>query len=139
MHTWHASNGPGEGNALTLDRRSSLRHLRIYDKRGPTRIGLETKGRYAGAVARELIELRGDEARTAWFVVGWLREFCDFAIQDGVQGARDVHLLPCSWAFVGSVDRIGGLLKDRRQQLVVTRTLAWVERCNDGDLLPRGW
>jgi hypothetical protein len=50
--------------------RPSQRHLRIYDKRGPTRIELETKGKYAAAVSRELIERRGDELEMAELVVG---------------------------------------------------------------------
>src|SRR5262249_25978056 len=71
---------------------------------------------------------RGDEPGMAAFVVGCLREFCDFGIQDGVHGARDVELLPWWAAFVGSVDRIGRLVRDRRLELAVDRTLAWVER-----------
>lgn len=127
-HTWHASNGHGEGNTLVLGRRSSQRHLRIYDKRGPTRIELETRGKYAGAVAKKLIELRGDEPGMVAFVIGCLREFCDFGVQDGVHGSRGVELLPWWAALVGSVDRIGRLVRDRRLELVVDRTLAWVER-----------
>ena len=40
----------GEGNTLYVGRRSSRRCVRIYDRRGPTRIELETKDAYAHAV-----------------------------------------------------------------------------------------
>jgi len=66
--------------------------------------------------------------RLAAFVIGCLREFCDFGVHDNVHGARDVELLPWWRTFVGSVDRIGRLVVDRRYHLVVDRTLAWVER-----------
>ncbi len=127
-HTWTASNGAGEGNTLYVGRRSSQRCLRIYSKRGPTRIELETKREYADAVAGKLAELRGDEAGQARFVVGCLREFCDFGTQDGVHGARELRLLPWWQAFVTAAERIGKLNVDRRQALSVDRTLKWVDR-----------
>ena len=111
-----------------MARRSSERFLRIYDRRGPTRIERETKGKYAGAVAAEPIVRRGDDAALVAFVVGCLREFCDLGIQDGVHGSRDVVLLPWWREFVGSVDRIGKLVVDRREHLSVDRSLAWIDR-----------
>ena len=92
-HTWTSSNGPGEGNTLYIGRRSSRRCMRIYDRRGPTRIELETKDAYAHAAAGGLLERRGDDPELARFVVGCLREFCDFGVQDGKHGARDVELV----------------------------------------------
>jgi DNA relaxase NicK len=93
-HGWHSSNGTGEGNTLDIGRRSSQRYMRIYDRRGPTRVELETTRQYANAVAAAVIERRGDDLELARFVVACLREFCDFGTQDGVHGARDVRLLP---------------------------------------------
>ena len=127
-HAWHSSNGADEGDTLNIGRRSSERFLRIYDRRGPTRIELETKGRYADAVLAELLTRRGDDAELARFVVGCLREFCDFGVQDGRHGSRDVALLPWWQAFVGSADRIGKLVVDRRQGLSVDRSLLWIDR-----------
>ena len=151
-HTWTSSNGPGEGNTLYVGRRSSQRCLRIYDKRGPTRIELETKGAYASAVALGLLERRGDDPRLAGFVVGCLREFCDFGVQDGTHGARNLKLLPWWAAFVASVQRIGKLAVDRRSDLSVDRTLNWIDRAvvpslamvvtcygDAGDRLLAGW
>ncbi len=105
-----------------------MRCIRIYDRRGPTRIELETKDRYADATARELVERRGDDAELARFVVGCIREFCDFGVQDGTHGSRDVELLPWWRAFVRDAGRIGKLVVDRREQLSVDHTLAWVDR-----------
>ena len=127
-HTWHSSNGVEEGDTLYIGRRSSERFLRIYDRRGPTRIELETKGKYANAVAAELLNRRGDDPAMAAFVVGCLREFCDFGVQDGVHGSRNVELLPWWRTFVGSVDRIGKLVVDRRYRLSVDRSLRWIDR-----------
>jgi hypothetical protein len=127
-HAWHASNGEREGTTLYIGRRSSQRFMRIYDRRGPTRIELETKDAYASAVARELVERRGDDLELAGFVVGCLREFCDFGVQDGTHGARDTELLPWWRAFVGEVERVGKLIVDRREALSVDRTLRWVDR-----------
>ncbi len=127
-HVWHASNREGEGTTLYIGRRSSQRFMRIYDRRGPTRVELETKDAYADAVARELVERRGDDAELARFVVGCLREFCDFGVQDGAHGSRDAALLPWWRAFVGEAERIGKLVVDRREALSVDRTLRWVDR-----------
>jgi hypothetical protein len=126
-HTWKSSNGNGEGETLYLGGRQSQRYMRIYNKRGPTRIELETKRDYAQAVAVALLELRVD-VELARFVVACLREFCDFGVQDGVHGARGVKLLPWWAAFVGSADRIGRLDIDRREHLSVDRTLSWLDR-----------
>jgi len=79
-------------------------------------------------VARELVELRGDDAELARFVVGCLREFCDFGVQDGAHGSRAVELLPWWRAFVGEAERIGKLVADPRQGLSVDRTLLWLDR-----------
>ena len=102
--------------------------MRIYDRRGPTRVELETKDMYASAVARELVERRGDDTELARFVVGCLREFCDFGVQDGAHGSRAVELLPWWRTFVGEVERVGRLVVDRREALSVDRTLRWVDR-----------
>jgi hypothetical protein len=127
-HAWHSSNGEGEGTTLYVGRRSSQRFMRIYDRRGPTRIELETNDAYASAVARELVERRGDDRELARFVVGCLREFCDFGTQDGAHGSRAAELLPWWRAFVGDVERVGKLVTDRREALSVDRTLRWVDR-----------
>lgn len=127
-HVWHASNRDGEGTTLYIGRRSSQRFMRIYDRRGPTRIELELKDAYADAAARELVERRGDDAELARFVVGCLREFCDFGVQDGAHGSRNAELLPWWRAFVGDAERIGKLVADRRAALSVDRTLRWVDR-----------
>ena len=63
--------------------------MRIYDRRGPTRVELETKEAYASAEARELVERRGDDAELARFVIGRRREFRDFGVEGrpaGVEG-----------------------------------------------------
>lgn len=127
-HTWTSSNGPGEGNTLYVGRRSSRRCMRIYDRRGPTRIELETKDAYAHAAAGGLLERRGDDPELGRFVVACLREFCDFGTHDGKHGARDLELVPWWAAFVGSVERIGRLVVDRRAELSVDRTLNWIDR-----------
>jgi hypothetical protein len=127
-HVWHASNREGEGTTLYIGRRSSQRFMRIYDKRGPTRVELELKDTYADAAARELVERRGDDQELTRFVIGCLREFCDFGVQDGAHGSRDAVLLPWWAAFVGEVERIGKLVTDRREALSVDRTLRWVDR-----------
>jgi hypothetical protein len=127
-HSWIASNGQGEGSTLYIGRPSSERRLRIYDKRGPTRIELQTKAKYADGVAQALFERRDDERGQAEFVIGCLREFCDFGVQDGIHGVRDVDLLPWWREFIGSADRIGQLVIDRRQHVSVDRTLAWIDR-----------
>jgi hypothetical protein len=89
---------------------------------------LRAKDAYASAVARELVERRDDDLELARFVVGCLREFCDFGMQDGAHGSRDAELLPWWRAFVGEVERVGKLVVDRREALSVDRTLLWVER-----------
>jgi hypothetical protein len=47
---------------------------------------------------------------------------------DEVHGARGLKLLPWWEAFVRSVDRLGKLILDRRDNLSVDRTLRWVDR-----------
>jgi Replication initiation factor len=127
-HSWIASNGQNEGSTLYIGRPASERRLRIYDKRGPTRIELQTRSKYAGAVAKSLFERREDEPGQAEFVIGCLREFCDFGAQDGVHGIRDIDLLPWWREFIGSAERIGQLVNDPREHVSVDRTLRWIDR-----------
>jgi Replication initiation factor len=128
-HTWRSCNGDGEGDTLYLGGRSSQRFMRIYDRRGPTRIELEMKRDYAQVIAWELVRRWGDDAALARFVVACMREFCDFGVPaDEVHGARGLNLLPWWEAFVRSVDRLGKLIPDRRDNLSVDRTLRWLDR-----------
>ena len=78
-------------------------------------------------VACELVERWGDDLDLARFVVGCLREFCDFSVQDGAHGSREVELLPWWRAFVGEVERVGNLVTDRREQLSVDGKPRWVD------------
>ncbi|MGH7883515.1 MAG: replication initiation factor domain-containing protein [Candidatus Dormibacteraceae bacterium] len=127
-HSWVANNGRGEGNTLYIGRRSSPRCLRIYDKRGPTRIELEIKREQAQAIAKELGNLRWCDERQAELVMGCLREFCDFATQDGLHGIRGAELVPWWQEFVGSTERIGKLVSKPSEDLSVDRVLRWIDR-----------
>lgn len=66
-----------EGDTVYLGSRTSERFLRVYDRRGPSRVELELKEQRAVALWRRLIELN-DEAAWGMESLAELRAFIDF-------------------------------------------------------------
>jgi hypothetical protein len=66
-----------EGDTVYLGSRASERFLRVYDRRGPTRVELELKERRAVELWRRLVELN-DEAAWGMEALAELRAFIDF-------------------------------------------------------------
>jgi hypothetical protein len=93
-----------EGDTVYLGSRTSERFLRVYDRRGPTRVELELKERRAVELWRRLIALN-DEAAWGREALSELRAFIDFRERsEGVHVDR-CELLPWWDEFCSGADR----------------------------------
>jgi DNA relaxase NicK len=110
--------------------RSSMRFLRVYNKRGPTRLELELKDRRADLVASLILEKMADE----WpdIAISNLRDFIDID-------------LPWWYEFISNRDRAYNTLKyakdvylEKKEQWLlnqVSPTLAAVSEVTSGEIL----
>jgi hypothetical protein len=92
----------GEGHTVYLGSRSSGRMLRVYDRRGPTRVELEVKGDRAALLWGWLLEHA--EADWSAAAMSHLRDFVDFRVQDSTEQCRRT-LLPWWAGIVAGADR----------------------------------
>jgi DNA relaxase NicK len=97
---------------VNLGSRSSERMIRVYNKRGPTRLELELKDRRADLVAKELFSA-SDE--TEWFkiMISHLRDYVDFY---PVWWGEFTNGTARAWATVGSP-----------KQLTMAKLLHWID------------
>lgn len=100
-HRWVSS---ADGDTLYLGSRSSGRLARIYNRRGPTRVELESKGRWAELLGKILaVEGSADFER---FAIAYVRQFVDFVDAGAAGGSISrAPLLPWWQAFVGDVEK----------------------------------
>lgn len=93
-----------EGDTVYLGSRASERFLRVYDRRGSTRVELELKERRAVELWRRLVALN-DEAAWGMEALAELRSFIDFRERsEGVHVDR-CELLPWWADFCAGADR----------------------------------
>lgn len=86
-----------DGNTLSLGSRASHRYLRIYDGRGPTRVELELKGKYARAMKEVLLS---DLDALPEMAMGVVRDFVDFIDSSADSNQSRAPLIPAWAAFV---------------------------------------
>ena len=105
---WLVSN---DGDTLYIGSRKSGRLVRIYNRRGPTRLETEYHGEWAGKVCKLLAALRID----LWLIecAGILRDFVDFVDAKASSGnISRAPLLPWWNSFVDGAEKaelqIGG-------------------------------
>jgi DNA relaxase NicK len=123
---WHDTPlDPEQGSTCTLGARSSERFLRIYDKRGPTRLELELKKDRASNVGFRLAELPLNQ--WAGESLTHVRDYIDFVDHSTDSNARRCPLLPWWSAFVGQAEKAGMTL-GRQVVQTLERTWSWVER-----------
>ena len=113
----------GDGESLVLGSRSSERFLRIYDRRGFTRVELELKGEQARGFRSVLLSPLDEFAGLA---LGVLRDFVDF-----VDASLDANVsrapLLSSWeSLVGAVERVKLVVRGRVAP-TVERVVEWME------------
>jgi DNA relaxase NicK len=116
------------GDLFGMGARSSRSYVRVYDRRGFTRLELELKAEAAIAAASALREARASGAAAlAAVMMAWVRRSVDFVDASSDTNSSRRELLPWWAAFVGAVEAARVRLVDP-----VTRTLedaqAWVER-----------
>lgn len=111
-----------EGDTVYLGARTSERYVRIYDRRGPTRVEMELKERRAVGLWRRLLAL-DDEAAWGMEALAELRHFLDFrAVVLGKRsgkavGAAERPLLDWWAAFVQGADRRSVVLPRKAAKL----------------------
>lgn len=106
----------GDADTVTVGSRTSERHLRVYNRRGPTRAELEMKGDYA---MRAYQALRQHAGALGDFAKGIIRQYLD--AQDAL------------WDFFRTVDCV-----EPPKQNIAARTayraIAWLQRQAAGTL-----
>ena len=115
--------GDGEGETLMLGSRRSDRFLRVYDRRGFTRVELELKKEQARGFRSVLLAPLDEFTGLA---LGVLRDFVDFVdvSQDG--NVSRAPLLASWEALVGHVERVK-LVVSGRVAPTVERVVQWME------------
>ena len=115
--------GAGDGETLVLGSRSSERFLRIYDRRGATRVELELKGVQARGFRSVLLAPLEEFTDLA---LGVVREFVDFVDASQDANVSRAPLLPSWGLLVGSVERVRLAVKGRAAP-TVERVVEWME------------
>lgn len=92
-----------EGDKLTIGSRASEQYLRVYDRRGFTRMELELKGNMARAFRDVLLSADEVFKRTA---VGMLRQFVDFVDAAATSNISRAPLLPAWASFTEELERV---------------------------------
>jgi len=110
-----------EGDTLYIGVRKSERYIRIYNRRGPTRVEIEYKGMYAEAIGSVLSFQESAIFHNS--AISYLRMFVDFVEATTGGSITRATLLPWWKAFVGDIDRIA--LK--------------IDRARTGNAAIRGW
>lgn len=113
-----------DGDTAALGSRSSQRYVRVYDRRGPTRMELELKEDRAVLLWRALLACaESDWSNTA---LGELRAHVDFRDRSTSKNPRDARLLDWWADFVGDAERGGIVLP--RQAPKLDNMRAWLRR-----------
>lgn len=99
-HKWEEN---PEGQLFRCGARSSMRYLRIYNRRGYTRVELELKSLFADSAIHHYIDETGDEWNRS--AVGMLRDYIDFVDRNTGGSSTRAELLPWWQAFVGDIPR----------------------------------
>jgi hypothetical protein len=120
-----------EGDTVYLGSRTSERFLRVYDRRGPTRVELELKERRAVELWRRLVALN-DESAWGAEALAELRAFVDFRERpEGVHVDR-CELLPWWAEFCSGAERRSTLIPRKAPTLESQET--WLRRGVAGSL-----
>lgn len=116
-----------EGDTLYIGSRASGRLVRIYNRRGPTRVEMESKGRWAEYVAFTIANQAYETFES--FAASYLRQFVDFVEADKGGSITRAPLLPWWEEFVGQVAKGAGQPKDPDiSGTLLTRNKAYLER-----------
>jgi hypothetical protein len=99
-HKWEEN---PQGQLVRCGARSSMRYLRIYNRRGYTRVELELKGLFADAAVHRYFQETSEEWKTT--AVGMLRDYIDFVDRNTGGSSTRAELLPWWQAFVGDIPR----------------------------------
>jgi DNA relaxase NicK len=106
-------NGEEGTHTVNFGSRSSERMIRVYDKRGFTRLELELKEARADLVARELF-LADDISKWFEIMIGHLRDFVDFDTEWWVE-------------FIGRVGRAWANVS-KPKDIAIEKILNWIDR-----------
>lgn len=120
---FHEDLGDGDGETLSLGSRSSERFLRIYDRRGFTRVELELKGETARGFRDVLLAPLEEFTGLA---LGVLRDFVDFVDVSQDANVSRAPLLSSWESLVGHVDRVKLVVRGRVAP-TVERVVEWME------------
>lgn len=117
-----------DGDTLYLGSRASGRVTRIYNRRGPTRAEIESKGRWARMLGACLAAQGSADFER--FAIAYVRQFVDFVDAGAASGSISrAPLLPWWQAFVGDVTK--AQLKPDKGEFTsseLIRTRAYLDR-----------
>jgi len=100
-----------EGDTLYIGSRASGRLIRIYNRRGFTRLEIESKGNWAELVGSRCASDGCGDFES--FAISYVRQFLDFVDSSTGGSVTRADLLPWWLEFVGNIDRAGLKPKDR--------------------------
>lgn len=114
-----------EGSTLYIGSRQSKRFMRIYDRRGVTRVEVELKEEAAGIAFQRVVD--GVGATLGAEAIGWVRSICDFVDRSADANVSRCPLLDWWAAFVGGAEklrvRLGGTVR-----ATLERTRRWLTK-----------
>ncbi len=106
--------------------RSSGRFIRVYDRRGPTRLEIEFKNDWA----ENFIKVISSVQQTVWIeqCMGLLCDYVDFVDRSHNCGGNAAHRLQWWESIVGHTEKISIGSKKDTERMLLSRTKAWFER-----------
>jgi hypothetical protein len=122
-HHWHSNS---EGDTFYIGSKMSGRLIRIYNRRGFTRLEMQFRHKWAQAVGARLID-QGDKDLGPW-AFGLLRDFVDFVDRTGGGSASRAPLLPWWAAFVGNAEKCKLALEKPYEGALIVRTRNFLQR-----------
>ena len=94
----------GQGKTFNIGSRKSGRFIRIYDRRGPTRLEMEFKGDWAKMVGERIAT--SSPKYWMWDVMGMLKDYVEFVDSKSGDNISRAPLLPWWKQFIGSCEKV---------------------------------
>lgn len=113
-----------EGSTFYMGSRTSERFVRVYDRRGPTRVELELKEQRAVLLWRQLLEAAEDDWSAS--AMAELRAFVDFRDRSTSDNPRDAELLDWWAEFTEGAQRRAVVIP--REGVTLDKLDHWLRR-----------
>lgn len=113
-----------EGDTVYLGSRQSERYVRVYDRRGSTRLELELKAKRAIHLWKAICASAEENAGV--LSLGVLRDFLDFKDQTTAENPRDRQMLPWWAEFTAGAAKLVCIIP--RQPVTLQKIKTWIKK-----------